>query len=238
MKTILSVEDNREIQILVKAALEQHSVYGVETVQAAREFLSRQSVDLLILDIELPDGNGLDFLAEIEGTATPTFILTANTEISKKLIAFSLGADDFLTKPFDPLELRARVNAKLKKSTKTSEERNLIRLRNVTVEIESQRVYINRSGSNRPDLDHTAGGGEPNKVPINLTSMEFRLLVTFIRSPDKVFSRQALLDRVWGIDVNVTDRTVDTHVNHLRRKMKDSDIKIETVLSEGYRLLV
>lgn len=227
MKTILSVEDSREIQILVKAALEQHSVYGVETVQAAREFLSRQSVDLLILDIELPDGNGLDFLAEIEGNAIPTFILTANTEVSKKLIAFSLGADDFLTKPFDPLELRARVNAKLKKSMKTGEERNLIRLRNVTVEMESQRVYINQSGI-----------GQLGKIPVNLTSMEFRLLVTFIRAPDKVFSRQALLDRVWGIDVNVTDRTVDTHVNHLRRKMKDSDIRIETVLSEGYRLLV
>lgn len=222
MKTVLCVEDNREIQILVRAALDQHSVLAVENLKEARRVLKESRVDLLVLDLELPDGDGLDLLAEIEGQWTPVFILTGKTEISKKVIAFSLGADDFLAKPFDPLELRARANAKFKKMDQATEHQNTLRIRNLTIEIEKQKVYCSDLGA---------------QGAIGLTSLEFRLLLAFARSPERVFSRQILLDKVWGTDVNITDRTVDTHVNHLRKKLKASAVKIETVLNEGYRLV-
>lgn len=223
MKTVLCVEDNREIQILVQAALDQHTVLTVENLKSARQVLKDQRVDLLILDIELPDGDGLDLLAELDGRGLPVFILTGKTEISKKVIAFSLGADDFLSKPFDPIELRVRANAKFKKIDLASDHQNVLKLRNLVIDVEKQRVFI-------------VSGGARNSIA--LTSIEFRLLLSLAKAPDRVFSRQHLLDKVWGTEVNITDRTVDTHVNHLRKKLKDSEVKIETVLNEGYRLLV
>lgn len=222
MKTVLCVEDNREIQILVRAALDQHSVLTAENLKDARGLIKGQRIDLLVLDLELPDGDGLDLLVEIEGKGVPVFVLTGKTEISKKVIAFSLGADDFLAKPFDPLELRARANAKFKKLDQATEHQSVLKIRNLTIEVEKQKVYLANVGS---------------RDPIALTSLEFRLLLAFARSPERVFSRQILLDKVWGTEVNITDRTVDTHVNHLRKKLKASDVKIETVLNEGYRLV-
>ena len=225
MKSILCVEDNAEIQILVEAALDQHRVTLARTLSEAKAALKKQTFDLAILDLELPDGDGMKFLAEIgEDAEIPVFILTGRTETANKVIAFSLGVDDFISKPFDPLELRARVNAKLKKSATAQDQQTVLKLKDLTIDVEKQRVTIVKPQ------------GPPENV--SLTSIEFRLLLTFARAPDRVFSRAQLLDKVWGSDIAVTDRTVDTHVGHLRKKIQPSAVKIETVLNEGYRLLV
>jgi two-component system phosphate regulon response regulator PhoB len=224
MKTILCVEDNPEIQILVEAALDQQQVTMAKTLAEAKGALKKQTFDLVILDLELPDGDGMKFLAEIgQEHQTPVFILTGRTETANKVIAFSLGVDDFISKPFDPLELRARVNAKLKKTATQQDQQAVLKMKDLTIDVEKQRVSIAK-----------AQGGES----VSLTSIEFRLLLTFARSPDRVFSRAQLLDKVWGSDIAVTDRTVDTHVGHLRKKISSSNVKIETVLNEGYRLLI
>lgn len=224
MKNILCVEDNAEIQILVEAALDQHHVTLARTLAEAKAALKKTTYDLVILDLELPDGDGMKFLAEIgDGNEIPVFILTGRTETANKVIAFSLGVDDFISKPFDPLELRARVNAKLKKTSTQADQQAVLKLKDLTIDVEKQRVTIAKAGS-------------PENV--SLTSIEFRLLLTFARSPDRVFSRAQLLDKVWGSDIAVTDRTVDTHVGHLRKKIAASQVKIETVLNEGYRLLI
>ncbi len=225
MSSILCVEDNPEIQILVEAALDAHQVTLASTLTEAKACLSKQRYDLVILDLELPDGDGMKFLTGLNSSeqATSVFILTGKTETANKVIAFSLGVDDFISKPFDPIELRARVNAKLKKASAASDQKALIKLKDLTIDVEKQRVSI-----------ATKAGPET----ISLTSLEFRLLLTFARSPDRVFSRAKLLDTVWGSDVAVTDRTVDTHVGHLRKKISASAVKIETVLNEGYRLVL
>ncbi len=227
MKSILCVEDNAEIQILVQAALDQYHVTAVSQVSEARGLIYSRKFDLVILDVELPDGDGLKFLAEIVGipdsNKTPIFILTGKSETSNKVIAFSLGADDFISKPFDALELRARVNAKIKKLDQSDQEKSLIKLKDMTIDVPKQRIYLAQGKS---------------QESITLTSLEFRLLLVFARAPDRVFSRTQLLDKVWGSDISITDRTVDTHVNHLRKKISGSKIKIETILNEGYRLLV
>jgi DNA-binding response OmpR family regulator len=227
MSAILCIEDNLEIQILVQAALDQHQVTLAGQILEGRNLLTKNKYDLLILDVELPDGDGLKLLAELSNHAggfnTPVFILTGKSEMANKVIAFSLGADDFISKPFDPIELKARVNAKLKKLQKSQEQQNTIKLKDLLIDTAKQRVFLTTSGK---------------QLAITLTSLEFRLLLIFARSPDMVFSRQQLLDKVWGPDVSITDRTVDTHVNHLRKKIKDSQVKIETVLNEGYRLLI
>lgn len=225
MSSILCVEDNPEIQILVEAALDAHQVTLASTLTEAKACLAKQRYDLVILDLELPDGDGMKFLTGLNSSeqATSVFILTGKTETANKVIAFSLGVDDFISKPFDPIELRARVNAKLKKASAASDQKALIKLKDLTIDVEKQRVSI-----------ATKAGPET----ISLTSLEFRLLLTFARSPDRVFSRAKLLDTVWGSDVAVTDRTVDTHVGHLRKKISASAVKIETVLNEGYRLVL
>jgi len=226
MKSILCIEDNAEVQILVQAALDQHHVTASTKVAVAKKLLASQSYDLVILDLELPDGDGLKFLAELGGSdqnlKTPVFILTGKSEVANKVIAFSLGADDFITKPFDALELRARVNAKIKKLAHSDEEKSTLKLKDITIDVPKQRVYL-----------ATPVGQES----ITLTSLEFRLLLVFARAPERVFSRAQLLDKVWGSDISITDRTVDTHVNHLRKKIAGSKVKIETVLNEGYRFI-
>lgn len=224
MKQILCVEDNREVQILVRAVLAEYMVVCASSLEEAKRYLREKNFDLIILDIELPDGDGLKMLTEINHIRTPIFILSSKAETANKVIAFSLGVDDFISKPFDPIELNARISAKLRKMDKDVEEKNIIRIKDLIVDGVKQRIYLTRKNATETEV-------------ISLTSTEFRLLMTFVKSPDRVYSREQLLDKVWGTDINITDRTVDTHVNHLRKKIKNSQVKIETILNEGYRLL-
>jgi DNA-binding response OmpR family regulator len=227
VKSILCIEDNAEIQILVEASLDPLRVVLVGTIAEARAALEREQFHLIILDLELPDGDGLKFMTELNAHSpalkdTPVFVLTGKSDTANKVIAFSLGVEDFITKPFDPVELKARVNAKLRKLENLIDQRDVIKIKDLTIILSRQRVAI-----------QTAGAQED----INLTSIEFKLLSTFAHAPDRVFSRDQLLDLVWGSATHITDRTVDTHVGHLRKKIANASVKIETVINEGYRLV-
>lgn len=222
---ILAIEDNAEIQILIEAALDQHHVVRALNLAEAKAHLEKTKLDLILLDVELPDGDGLRFLTQFAANGAPRvpiFILTAQADTANKVIAFSLGADDFVSKPFDPIELRARVDARLRKMRTQTDNQAILKLRDVRIDVPRQRVFIVHDGQ---------------EDPISLTSLEFRLLLVFAGARERVFSREELLDRVWGNEVSVTDRTVDTHVGHLRKKMQKSTLKIETVVNEGYRLI-
>lgn len=225
MKSVLCIEDNAEIRILVEASLPNQQVAFAKTLAEAFECLARRTFDLLILDLELPDGDGLKFLTKLVQPSgaleTPVFILTSKAESANQVIAFSLGAEDFIAKPFDPLILRARVEAKLRKLETSRGQTELLRVKDLTIDIPKQRVSITKNAQ---------------VIPVELTSIEFKLLLTLARAPERVFSRNALLDEVWGSSVSITDRTVDTHIAHLRKKIVASVLRIETVINEGYRL--
>lgn len=223
MRRVLLVEDNNEMRIMVKSCLDEFEIQEAATLKAARQAMEEGQFDLIVLDLQLPDGDGSRFLAEMQGKESfrhiPVFILTGRTDTMDKVLAFSIGAEDFITKPFDPLELKARVQAKLRKMEVQEKSKEQFVVEDLRINTARQRVWIN---------------DDPNPVP--LTSIEYRLLLMLSRNRDRVISRQRFLDEIWGDEISVTDRTVDTHIGHLRKKIRDSRVQIETVIGEGYRL--
>ncbi len=223
MHRVLLIEDNPETRILVKACLDSVDLVEADSLESGRNSFQSQNFDLLILDLELPDGNGTKFLAELQADErtkkVPVFILTGKRDTMDKILAFSVGADDFITKPFDPLELKARVHAKLRKLDVNLKQAEEILYGDVKINLPKQRVWLRNATD-----------------PLDLTTIEYRLLLQLVRNPDRVISREKFLDEVWGTKVNITDRTVDTHIGHLRRKLRGSNLHIETVVGEGYRL--
>lgn len=226
MKRILLVEDNPEIQVFVSSLLRDYLVVAASNLAEAKLELERNSFSLVLLDIELPDGDGIAFFSMIRDddrfAEIPVIVITAKTETSKKVIAFSLGVDDFITKPLDPAELKARCEARIKKAEKYNQPNQSFSFRDLVLNTTQQRAWIKSLNG--------------KLLPVTLTALEYRLLWCFIRSPERVFSREVLLEEVWGNDTFVNDRTVDTHVSHLRKKLNQSTVVFETMKGEGYRL--
>jgi len=218
MAQVLIIEDHQNISLSLKdlIAKEGHQVKIAENLSEARTQL-KDKPDLIILDWMLPDGQGLDFLIEIrkQGATTPVIFLTARAEIVDKVLGLEMGANDYLTKPFEPRELIARVRVQLR--TKTESSGATLTVGNLVIDRIRHKVSFKGN-------------------VIELVKKEFDLLVLLAESPEKVFSRDEILNKVWGYDVYPTTRTVDTHIMLLRQKI-DDDL-IETVRSVGYRLQV
>lgn len=149
--------------------------------------------------------------------------VTGKTEVTDKITAFSLGAEDYLVKPFDPLELRARVDAKLKNFTNREEKHSSLKVSNIEINLSTHSVTLVDS---------------EERYEINLTQTEFKILVCLARRPEQVFTRDQLLVSVWGESARVTDRAVDTHVCALRRKIHEGDLSIRSVPGIGYKLVL
>lgn len=228
MRNVLVVEDNAEMRILVEAALDEYHLAFSSTLKEAKEHLRGRKFDLILLDLGLPDGDGLKFLAELSDQSrskdTPVIVLSGRSETVNKVTAFSVGAEDFVSKPFDPLELKARVAAKMRKSEKQQMLAENLRAGDLNIDVLKQKVSI---------VD-----GDESAESVELTTLEFKLLLCFARAPERVFTREYLLGEVWGLNVSVTDRTVDTHIGHLRKKLAQSTCRIETVIGSGYRFLI
>lgn len=223
MRRILVIEDNPEMRLLVRSCLDKLEVEEAEDLSSAKKMVQESPFDLIILDLHLPDGDGSRFLAEIQAEENlrhiPVFVLTGKSDTMDKVLAFSIGAEDFITKPFDPLELKARIQAKLRKLDLDDSKKEQIVIEDLKINTARQRVWVK-------DI----------KEPISLTSIEYRILLMLTRNRDRVISRTKFLDEIWGNEISVTDRTVDTHIGHLRKKIGTSKVKIETVIGEGYRL--
>ena len=222
MPKILVVDDEPNIIELAKLYLEREG-YQVEGVANGHDALSRQSTlnpDLIILDLMLPDIGGFEVCRQIRTESNvPILMLTARTEDTDKIVGLELGADDYLTKPFNPRELVARVGAILRRyqtGLKPSD----------TIEAGKLRIDLSRH--------EVAVDGQP----VKLRTKEFALLATFAQNLGMVLSREKLLDMVWGFDYYGETRTVDVHVNHLRDKIAGSDINIETVRGTGYKMTI
>jgi DNA-binding response OmpR family regulator len=223
-KRVLLVEDAMDMQIIVKAAIEKICILKcVETLAAAEMELGSTEYSLVLLDVNLPDGDGFEFCQSLRQKENfsdiPIIFLTGETEIRSRVLGFEIGADDYVTKPIEPLEFTARVLAKLKRQRKT------------------QTSFI--QGGYRVDLvlhkvfERDEGGAEKALV---LTPIEFKLLSHFLQNREKIFSRQDLLSMFWGDDVHVSGHTVDTHISSLRKKMGEPGKLIRSVFKKGYCL--
>ena len=221
MARILIVEDESAIASLLRddLALEGYTVTVVDDGEAATAAVTSSPFDLVILDVMLPGKDGFDVCREMRraGLTMPIIMLTAKTQESDKVMGLEIGADDYVTKPFSPRELRARVKAALRRAAGDPPE--IYRFGDVEVDFGRRELRC---------------GG----TPVEVTAIEFKLLSAFIRHRGRVLSREQLLDEAWGRGVYVTDRAVDTHIVNVRRKIEPDPAApryLVSVRGAGYR---
>ena len=220
---ILVIEDEPDIRknLEYNLAREGFSVIGAASISEAESNLSIQTFNLILLDLMLPDGSGLDLCKKIKADSKtesiPIIILTAKDDEVDKVVGFEIGADDYVTKPFSVRELILRVKAVLKRGSEKKEilevERQFGDLR---IDIDSHEVYV-------------------DDLKVNLTALEFRLLRQLVDTRGRVQSRDQLLSEVWGYSSDVTTRTVDTHVKRLREKLGPMGKYVQTIRGVGYK---
>lgn len=221
---ILCVEDDSVMQALIMGCLKDYSLVMSSSLTDAEKQLRSQAFDAMILDILLPDGDGLHFWSTVSTEAAfskmPVLFLTGKNETSSKVQAFSAGADDFITKPFDPLELQARLKRRLEAKASMTAGETVRRVGNLEIDLTRQNVSLHHDGTVRD---------------LFLTAIELKILTFFSKNMNHVYSRAQMLEQVWG-SAHVSDRTVDSHIAHLRAKIADSSVEIQTVKNSGYRL--
>jgi two-component system phosphate regulon response regulator PhoB len=224
MPRILLIEDERDLQQVVAYNL-RGAGFEVVTALAGREGLRlahEQPPDLVILDLMLPDLPGTDVCkalkADAELRGVPVLMLTAKGEEIDRVVGFELGAEDYVVKPFSVRELILRIQAILRRVEGRAEPAPRITFGDLEVDRGARRVWV--------------AGAE-----VELTALEFNLLVTLHDRRNRVQTRSMLLDEVWGITADVTTRTVDTHVKRLREKLGTAGAYIETVRGVGYRFV-
>lgn len=218
MSKVLLVEDDDSLGSSLKSYLtgEGHEVVWAQSLAQARELKSDE--EIVILDWMLPDGQGVDFLKELrEAEITkPVIMLTARTDLIDKVIGLEAGANDYMTKPFEPRELIARIRVQLRDHSKKDQDSNDGILTRGDLVINQNEREIRWHGD-----------------VIEFTKMEFDFLTLLAESPNRAFSREEILNKVWGYENYPSTRTVDTHVLQIRQKL--SDELIETVRGIGYR---
>ena len=222
MNPVLIVEDEKDILDLVEYHLRQAGFFVISASDGSSglEEARRKHPALVILDLMLPGMDGKDVCRSLKSNPLtrwiPVLILTARTGEIDRIIGFELGADDYVTKPFSPRELVLRVKAILRRMEMDREGEKIIQMGDLLIDVEEHHVSV-------------------KKIPIQLTSTEFKLLVELASKRGRVQTRTSLLDRVWGYTFEGYDRTVDTHIRHLREKLGDLGNYIETLRGVGYR---
>lgn len=221
---ILAVEDLPEYQKLIQVCLGyKYQLDVVDSIGSARQKLKTGHFELILLDVLLPDGSGFDFCREIQSESnfqnTPIIFLTAKNSISDKVLGISIGVDDYMVKPFDSAELAARVDLRIMKSKKKKNTVENFRKGPLRFEISGLRLYLEASN-------------EEKKV--DMTPIEFKILLKLAQNTNRVFSRQQIMDSVWGSDVFIDDRSIDKHISTIRKKIEPYQKYIKTVSGIGY----
>jgi DNA-binding response OmpR family regulator len=218
---VLLVEDDEDLGELVKYNLEKKN-FKVEWILDGQEALEKAKTnkyDLIILDLMLPNVNGLEICKKIRESSqnggTPIIVLTALSDEDTKVKGFSLGADDYVTKPFSMKELLARIEAILRRAGYVL--KNVVEFEGIVYDRKSKSVSVDGK-------------------PIYLTKTELQLLEFFLEHPGELFSREELLERIWGHDHNETTRTVDVYISRLRKKLGKKGEYLKTLPRLGYKL--
>ncbi len=222
-KLIAVVDDEPDIVELVSLHLRKAHFKVEEFLDAERflKFINTRVPDLLILDLMLPDADGLDICKYLkkkeEFSSIPIIMLTAKGEETDKIVGLELGADDYVTKPFSPKELVARVKAVLRRHEEKEVTKKIVVGKILVIDLQKFKVYVG------------------NKE-INLTSTEFKILKMLAERKSWVFTRKQILDHLWGDEKIVVDRTIDVHIKHLREKLGKAGTFVKNIRGVGYKL--
>lgn len=214
----LLVEDNAELgeAVIARLSLDGHAVDHAMTLAEAEEWLAIADYDLMLLDVMLPDGDGREFLRKTRtAERLPVIVLTARSQVSDRVDTLDLGADDYITKPFDFGELEARC-----------------------------RAVLRRRGTPTPALiplgtalfDPSGGTLQQNSETLPLRNRELRLLEVFARNKGQILSKAQLLDRLFSQDAEVSENAIEVYVGRLRKRLQEAGVEIETVRGIGYRM--
>lgn len=222
-KQILLIDDDELTHTIVKGiVINDFEFQGCFNLAQAQEALaSDRRPSLVIIDRLLPDGDGLAICSQMRSDERlrdiPIIFLSSKNTETDKVGGLFAGADDYICKPVSPLELKARIQARLRTTEKKLFVANLI------IDISAQRVYSENKK-------------EKTLIEFDLTRIEFKLLQILARSPERVFTREQLLIETWGQNTNLSDRVVDTHICHLRKKIVSAGVAIQALRNEGYKL--
>ena len=220
---VLLVDDEPSIIQLARMYFEREGfrVQEAGDGESALEAVAKHCPALIVLDVMLPKLDGFEVCRKLRagGDQTPIIMLTARDEDIDKILGLELGADDYLTKPFNPRELTARAKAILRRSDKTRQaDSKPLHRGDLTIDPAAREVRL-------------------ASILLDLRTQEFDLLITLAEQPNRVFTREQLLQLAWGFDYYGQTRTVDVHIAHLRKKLEGSNVKIETVTGVGYKLV-
>ena len=223
MNTIYCVEDDSNIRELIEYTLSSTG-FEVEGFECAKDFFEKIKVqlpDLILLDIMLPDKDGMEILSILRNDPQTKdiciILLTAKSERMDKIRGLDMGADDYITKPFDVLELISRVKALLRRANTSANSKGLITFENIAVDDQKRSVSVN--------------GKE-----ITLTYKEYELLHMLLVAKGNVVSRETIISKIWGTDFEGESRTLDVHIRTLRQKLSEAGNHIETVRNVGYKI--
>ncbi len=223
-KIVAIIDDEPDIVELVSLHLTKagFKVKGFFDAKSFYQFLHKEIPDIIILDLMLPDIDGIEICKYLKMnekySLIPIIMLTARGDESDKVLGLELGADDYVTKPFSPRELVARVKAVLRRGKLSQQERKIIKIDNILkIDLQKYEVYV-------------------NEKKVGLTTTEFKILEILSKKRGWVFSRDQLLDYLWGDDKIVIDRTIDVHIKHLRDKLGPAGKFIKNIRGIGYKL--
>ena len=217
MKSILIIDDDQEIRtLLAKHLSSMYNLIHADSAEQGMPIAETKRPDLIILDLELPGINGYEFCSQFRNhpflSDTPIVILSSKKGSNAHTMAYKLGADNYLEKPFDVSELMAMIEAILKRQKSSSKKI----INNLEIDLSSHTVTI-------------------HDKQIEFTPKEFKILAFLVGHEEEVISRERLLNMIWG-DAHVTDRVIDNHITSIRKKISEGNVKIESIYSEGYRL--
>jgi DNA-binding response OmpR family regulator len=226
MQKILYFDDCRDSHLLVERTLSSsYEVICVNHLESPLESVLKHLPDLILMDIGFPSGSGLEacalLTADPRTADIPLLFLSARDSKSDVAIGLKLGADDYISKPFDTSELLARIESKLRRISRVKHKAQTLRKGDVTVDLAAQRVYVHKDGS---------------REAVRLTPHEFKILVYLWENEGQVLSREQILQYVWAdSSLQIMDRSVDTHISALRKKLPQTQEWIEAIYGAGYR---
>lgn len=223
LSRVLMVNPDSECYKYVTQAIQPNmELIWVTTANEALEKIQKESFQLLLLDVHLPDKNGIEFChtIQLDHPYLPVFFLSNQNELSQKVLSFCAGAEDFITLQMNPLEIAARVDAKIKRSETCIKNQDTIRWKELEIDKLSQEVRV----KNHDQI-----------LTVDLTMIEYKLLLLLAKNDGIVITRDTILNSIWGEDIHIYSRSVDTHISKLRKKLGNASHLIKSIHGAGYK---